>query len=44
MLRNFNPFQSSSGLPIRGTRCVILTILNVLSGYFYVSLNLTGIL
>ena len=44
---NFNPIQSSSVLPIRGICCfccVILTFLNILSGYFYVSLNLTGIL
>ena len=44
---NFNPFQSSSVLPIRGSCCiccVILTLLNVLSGYFYVSFNLTSIL
>ena len=45
---NFNPFQSSSVLPIHDIcwfRYVILTFLyRVLSGYFYVSLKLTGIL
>ena len=44
---NCNPIQSSLVLTIRGICCfccVILTFLNVLSGYFYVSLNLTGIL
>ena len=43
---NFNPFQSSSLLPIRGICCicrVILTFLSVLSGYFfYVSLGFDG--
>ena len=44
---NFNPFQTSSVLPVRGSCCiccVILTLINVLSGYFYVSFNLMDIL
>ena len=41
---NFNLFQSSSVLPIRGICCFCNVILTFLSGYFYVSVNLTGIL
>ena len=45
---DYNPFQSSSVLPIRDICCicrVILTFLSVLSGYFCMFLlDLTGIL
>ena len=44
---NFNPFQFSLILPIRDICFSVMLLkhsLKVLSGYFYVSLNLTGIL
>ena len=43
---NCNSFQSSSGLSIRSyvcIFCVIYTLINILSSYFYVSLSLLAV-